>query len=90
MFVLSISVLGQLQVIGLIIHIHNTSNSLTRPWYAELSVLQSQVVQQGGKHQTQIVADSTERGWPQRIHISNSPTLRAWGSGGVGGSGLNC
>ena len=36
-----------------------------------LSVLLSQVVQQGGKHKTQIVADGTERGWPQRIHISN-------------------
>ncbi len=61
---------------------------MTRPWYAELSVLLSQVVQQGGKHQTQIVADGTERGWPQRIHISNSPTLRAWGAEG-GGGGLD-
>ena len=42
-------------------------------------------MQQGGKHQTQIVADGTERGWPQRIHISNSQ--RAWGAGGGGGGG---
>ena len=39
--------------------------------------------QQGGKHQTQTVADGAEGGWPQRIHISKS-----WGGGG--GSGLNC
>jgi len=43
---------------------------LTWPEYAELSILLSQVVQQGGKHKTQIVADSTERGWLQRIHTS--------------------
>ena len=54
---------------------------MTRPWYAELSVLLSQVVQQGGKHQTQIVADSTERGWPQRIHISSVKELGGWGGG---------
>ena len=55
---------------------------MTRPWYAELSVLLSQVVQQGGKHPTQIVADGTERGWPQRIHISNSQRKSSGGGGG--------
>ena len=42
------------------------------------------MVQQGGKHQTQIVADGTERGWPQRIHISE-----LGGPGGGGGGGLD-
>ena len=42
------------------------------------------MVQQGGKHQTQIVADSTERGWPQRIHILSVKEL-----GGPGGGGLD-
>ena len=41
------------------------------------------MVQQGGKHQTQIVADGTERGWPQIIHI-----LKSWGGGGGGGGGV--
>ena len=41
------------------------------------------MVQQGGKHQTQIVADGTERGWPQRIHISElGGAGRGWGGGG--------
>ena len=44
------------------------------------------MVQQGGKHQTQIVADGTERGWPQRIHISKSS---GGGGGGGGGGGLD-
>ena len=43
------------------------------------------MVQQGGKHQTQIVADGTERGWPQRIHISNK---ELGGGGGGGGGGV--
>ena len=47
-----------------------------------LSVLLSQVVQQGGKHQTQIVADGTDRGWLQRIHISNKE-LGGWEGGGL-------
>ena len=47
------------------------------------------MVQQEGKHQTQIVADSTERGWPQRIHISNKELGGPGGGGGGGGGGLD-
>ena len=43
------------------------------------------MVQQEGKHQTQIVADGTERGWPQRIHIS---VKELGGPGGGGGLDL--
>ena len=56
--------------------------------YAELSVLLSQVVQQGGKHQTQIVTDGTEAG--RRESTSQSKSLGGGGGGGGGGPGLNC
>ena len=47
------------------------------------------MVQQRGKHQTQIVADGTERGWPQRIHISVKELGGPVGGGGGGGGGLD-
>ena len=62
---------------------------MTRPGYAELSVLLSQVVQQGGKRQTQIVAWYRERLAAENPHLKQSKSLGGGGGGGGVEGGLD-
>ena len=47
------------------------------------------MVQQGGKHQTQIVADGTERLATENPHLKQSKSLGGQPGGGGGGGGLD-
>ena len=71
-FVLSISVLGHLLIIGFKLIISDLQHfkfiDKTRVRGTECGI----VVQQGGKCHTQTTADGTEGGWPQRICTSKS------------------
>ena len=46
------------------------------------------MVQQGGKHETQIVADGTERLAAENPHLKQSKSLGVGGGGGGGGLDL--